>query len=342
MESRRIGKTDIVASKIALGTWAMGGWMWGGCDDAISERTIQTALDAGITMIDTAPIYGFGRSEETVGRALKGRRRDAVVVASKCGLYWSEQPLPSDAGEFHCYADAAGRTETLEKYVVNRWLRADVVRRGVEDSLRRLKTDYIDVMQVHHVSDRTTQIAETMGVLEDMRREGKIRAIGISNANAAQFDEYCDCGTLDVDQERYSMLDRSVERNGLLDRCRERTIAFFAYSPLENGLLTGKLSPERAFKRGDLRLGKPKFSKANIEKTNLALKDVAEIARRRDLTVGQFAAAWVAAQYEECFVLCGARTPEQALANAAAGETTIEPEDCRDAEEILRKAGLLD
>ncbi len=342
MQYRQIGSTDIEASVITLGTWVMGGWMWGGCDDDMSFRTIRTAIDFGITTIDTAPIYGFGRSEETVGKAIHGLRRDSVVIASKCGLSWSIQPFPENCGEWHCYADDDGRTETLEKYAVNRWLRPDVVRKGVEDSLRRLGTDYIDLMQVHHVSDRTTEVAETMGVLEDMRREGKIRAIGISNASGYQFDEYCECGTLDADQERYSMLDRRVEKNGILERCKERNVSFLAYSPLENGLLTGKLDPRRLYRRGDLRGKDPKFSRENVEKVNKALKEIDDVAKRYYLNVGQFAAAWVASRYEKAIVLCGARTPEQVMANAFAGEAQLSADDFEEVDAILRDFDLLE
>ncbi len=341
MQYRQIGTTEIEASAVALGTWVMGGWMWGGCDDALAERTVQTALDAGITLIDTAPIYGFGRAEETVGRAIRGRRRDSIVIASKCGLYWDYSPLPPKTGEWHCFADEAGRTAELEKYAVYRWLRPDVIRRGVEDSLRRLRTDYIDVMQVHHASDRTTAIADTMGELEELRKEGKIRAIGVSNASRSQFEEYCEHGVLDVNQERYSMLDRKVESNGLLDACREHDVAFFAYSPLENGLLTGKLDPERKFNRGDLRLGKPKFSKENITRVNRALDAVEEISRRYNLNVGQFAGAWVLSRYAKAFVLCGARTPEHAISNALAGYASISADDMEEVDSILYDFELL-
>ena len=342
MQFRQIGSTDVEASVITLGTWVLGGWMWGGCDDSTAFDTIRTALDVGITTIDTAPIYGFGRSEETVGKALRGVRRDSVVLCSKCGLYWSEEALPPNVGEWHCFADYDGRTETLEKFAVYRWLRPDVVRRGVEDSLRRLGTDYIDLMQVHHVSDRSTAVSEVMGVLEDMRREGKIRAIGISNASRAQFDEYCQFGSLDADQERYSMLDRRVETNGVLDGCREKNVTFLAYSPLENGLLTGKLDPERIYKRGDLRANKPKFTKENVQRVNSALDAIGEVAKRRGLNVGQFAAAWVASRYEKTVVLCGARTPEQVLMNAPAGDAALTADEFEEVDGILRDFGLLE
>lgn len=341
MQYRQIGTTEIEASAVGLGTWVMGGWMWGGCDDAVAERAIQTALDAGITLIDTAPIYGFGRSEETVGRAIHGRR-DSVVVASKCGLYWDYSPLPPNCGEWHCFANDEGRTQTLEKYAVYRWLRSDVIRRGVEDSLRRMKTDYIDVMQIHHASDRTTPISEAMGTLEDLRREGKIRAIGISNASRSQFDEFCACGSLDVDQERFSMLDRRIESSGLLEGCREKSVSLFAYSPLENGLLTGKLDPSRVYRQGDLRRGSPKFSKESVKKVNEALDKIKEIARHYDLEIGQFAASWVLSRYDKAFVLCGARTPEHALLHAGAGDAIISQEDLEAADDVLRDFKLIE
>lgn len=342
MQTRRIGSSEIEATAVGLGTWVLGGWMWGGCDDALAERAVQTALDAGITLVDTAAVYGFGRSEETVGRAIRGRRRDSVVIASKCGLYWSTEPLPPGTGEFHCYSDDAGRTQSLEKYVIYRWLRPDILRRGVEDSLRRLGTDYIDVMQIHYVSDRTSSVADAMGELEKMRDEGKIRVIGISNADGDLFEEYRRRGSLDVDQERYSMLDRSIEKNGLLEACKKNNVSLFAYSPLENGLLTGKLDPDRIFKPGDLRLGNPKFSKENIRKVNKATSEMTEIARNYDLEVGQLALAWILSRYDKAFVLCGARNPEQALSHAKVNDAKILESDMDEIDSILRKFGLLD
>ena len=341
MQYRSIGGTEMKASAVVLGTWGMGGWMWGGCDDSLAERTILTALDAGINIIDTAPIYGFGRSEETVGRALQSRQRDQVIIASKCGLYWNYFPLPADHGEWHCYSNDQGLTETLEKYVVYRWLRPEIIRQGVEDSLRRLKTDYIDIMQVHHVGDRTTPIADTMGELEELKREGKIRAIGISNATKAQLCEYASCGVLDVDQERYSMLDRNVEKNGVLDACKEKGVSFFAYSPLENGLLTGKLSPDTVCKPGDLRLNNPQFSKENITRVNTALERIAEIAGRFSLTIPQFSAAWILARYEKAFVLCGSRSPDHILDNSLAGNVSIDSDSLAEVDSILDELHLL-
>ncbi|MCF0234568.1 MAG: aldo/keto reductase [Thermoguttaceae bacterium] len=341
MQFRQIGSTDVSASAVTLGTWAIGGWMWGGCDESAAIRTIQTALDVGMTTIDTAPIYGFGRSEEIVGKALRGRPRDSFTLLTKCALAWSVAEFPPNYGEFHCYANDEGRADKMEKYVVHRVVRPEAIRRGVENSLRRLKIEHIDLMQVHHCADKTTPIADAMGTLEDLRREGKIRAIGISNATPAQFDEYCAAGSLDADQERYSMLDRAVEKNGLLDACRERGVTFLAYSPLENGLLTGKLDPNREYGRGDLRANDPKFSKANVERVNAALAALGEVARKYNLTPGQFAAAWVISRYEKAIVLCGARTPEQVLANAPAGDVALSADDFAATDEILRDFGLI-
>lgn len=340
MQFRRLGSTEIETSAIALGTWAIGGWMWGGSDENKAIRTIQTALDAGITIVDAAPIYGFGRAEEIVGKAIRGRRRDSIVLASKCGIPWDTKPFPPGVGEFHCFADDVGLSAEPSKYYLYRCLRPDVVRRGVEDSLRRLGTDCIDLMQIHHVGDSTTPVADAVGVLEDLRREGKIRAVGISNATRSQLDEYCAVGRIDVAQERYSALDRTVEKNGVLDACRERGVSFLAYSPLENGLLTGRLDPERVYGDGDFRAENPKFAKANVERVNAALAEAADIAKRLDLSVSQLAAAWVASRYEKAVVLWGARTPEQALEAAGAGDARFSADDFEEFDAILTDFGV--
>lgn len=340
MQFRRLGSTEIETSAIALGTWAIGGWMWGGADENKAIRTIQTALDAGITIVDTAPIYGFGRAEEIVGKAIRGRRRDSIVLASKCGIPWDSKPFPPGVGEFHCFADDVGLSAEPSKYYLYRCLLPDVVRRGVEDSLRRLGTDCIDLMQIHHVGDSTTPVADAVGVLEDLRREGKIRAVGISNATRSQLDEYCAVGRIDVAQERYSALDRTVEKNGVLDACRERGVSFLAYSPLENGLLTGRLDPERVYGDGDFRAENPKFAKANVERVNAALAEAADIAKRLDLSVSQLAAAWVASRYEKAVVLWGARTPEQALEAAGAGDARFSADDFEEFDAILTDFGV--
>ncbi len=188
--------------------------MWGGTDRADSIRAIQTAIDAGVNLIDTAPAYGLGLSEEIVGEAIRGRR-DQVVLATKCGLVWHVQ---QGAHRF----DQAG-------IPVYSFLGAASLRHEVEQSLRRLGTDYIDLYQTHW-QDRATPIEETAGTLMELKREGKIRAIGVSNASTADMDQYRNVGALDSDQERFSLLDRGPEAEQL-PYLRRNGIAFLAYHP---------------------------------------------------------------------------------------------------------------
>ncbi len=178
MRYRMVGQSGIETSVVAFGAWAVGGWWWGGADDSESIDAIRKALDLGITFIDTAPVYGLGHSEEVVGKAIKGRR-DEVVLATKCGLVWH-----TDRGSH--FFDEAGRG-------VRRYLGAESIRYEVEQSLRRLQTDVIDLYQTHW-QDATTPIEETMGALLELKREGKIRAIGVSNATVEEMDEYRKAG----------------------------------------------------------------------------------------------------------------------------------------------------
>ncbi len=235
MRYRALGGSGIEASVVAFGAWAVGGWWWGGADDSESIAAIREALDLGITLIDTAPAYGLGHSEEVVGTAIKGRR-DEVVLATKCGLIWH-----ADKGNH--FFDESGKS-------VRRYLGAESIRYEVEQSLRRLQTDVIDLYQTHW-QDPTTPIEETMGALLELKREGKIRAIGVSNASVEQMDEYRKAGPLDADQEKYSMLVRNLDE-GQLPYCEREGIAVLAYSPLAQGLLTGKVTADRTIPEGDL------------------------------------------------------------------------------------------
>ncbi len=245
MRYRVLGQSGIEASVVAFGAWAVGGWFWGGCDDAESIAAIRRGLDVGMNFVDTAPIYGQGRSEEVVGKAIKGRRHE-VVLATKCGLVWWDD----QKGNYF---------DTVEGKPVHRYLGAESIRHELEQSLRRLQTDYIDLYQTHWQDD-TTPIAETMGTLLELKAEGKIRAIGVSNASPAQMDEYRAAGPLDADQERYSMLARQMD-GGQLAYCDRENISVLAYSPLAQGLLTGKMTPDRELGSGDYRAEDPRFNK---------------------------------------------------------------------------------
>lgn len=303
---RQIGRSGISASAVGLGTWAIGGWMWGGTDEQMSTRAIEASIDAGVSLIDTAPAYGLGRSEEIVGKAIRGKR-DKVVIATKCGLNWH-------SGKGNHFFDQDGKA-------VNRYLGADGIAHEIEQSLRRLGTDHID-LYITHWQDPTTPIVETMAALERLQAAGKIRAIGASNLSSGDLDQYVGSGQLDAIQERYSMIDREIE-GSLLPTARRNKIATLSYSSLGLGLLTGAIDPERKFAGDDQRKDNPRFSKANRQKVALLKEAIAPIAAQHEATMAQIAIAWTLAQPGITFALCGARNPEQAIDNARAGTIAL-------------------
>jgi methylglyoxal reductase len=318
MINRVLGDSGIEASAVGLGTWAIGGWMWGGVDEANAARAIQTSMDEGVTLIDTAPAYGFGRSEEIVGRAIAGCR-DRVVLATKCGLVWSRQE-----GQFFFNSDERGLNPT-GSHKVYRLLSAASIREEVEASLKRLATDRLDLYQTHW-QDGTTPIGETMTELLKLKAEGKIRAIGVCNATAAQMEEYRALGGLDSDQEKFSMLDRQIEQDQL-PYCRAQGIAMLAYSPLALGLLSGKIDAGRKYGEGDLRRDNPRFTPENLGKVSALLEKLRPLALQRGLTVAQLVIAWTLAQPGLTHALVGARDPDQARENAAAGRVELSSEE---------------
>jgi aryl-alcohol dehydrogenase-like predicted oxidoreductase len=303
---REIGKSGVSASAIGLGTWAMGGWMWGGHDDANSIKAIQASVDAGITLIDTAPAYGLGRAEELVGKAIEGRR-DQVVIATKCGMVWD-----TDKGNY--FVDEHDKK-------IHRYLGAESVRSELETSLKRLRTDYVD-LYITHWQDPTTPISETMGTLLDLKKEGKIRSIGISNVNADEMKQYLAAGQLDSIQECYNMLERQLE-DELIPLCVENNVAILSYSSMALGLLSGKIGPDRVFEGDDLRRENPKFSVENRKRVAEFMKVLQPIADAHNVQPGQIVIAWTIAQKGITFSLCGARNAQQAAENAKAGEIVL-------------------
>ncbi len=315
MRMRKLGGSDIEASVVALGTWAFGGWMWGGTDKKASINALHAALDAGINFIDTAPVYGFGLSEEIVGAALEGRRDDAVL-ATKCGMVANTRE-----GRFKFNSTAAGYSENGHIGIyIN--LSPGSIRTEVEGSLRRLNTDYIDLYQTHWQED-TTPVAETMATLLDLKKEGKIRAIGASNATSAQMQDYLRSGSLDSDQERYSMLERGIEEDQL-PFCEKNNISVLAYSPLDNGLLTGKIGPEREFGEGDIRKDNPRFGPDNLRGVAAMIEAFAPVIEAHGITPAQLAVAWTLHRPGLTHALCGARNPAQAIENAGAGDVVLD------------------
>lgn len=319
MEYRPLGKSGIEASVVGFGAWAVGGWMWGGTDESQAIEAIHAALDAGITLIDTAPVYGFGRSEEIVGRAIAGRR-DKVILATKCGLVWHTE----GGDHFFDSDDAAIRAGASERHVY-RFLSPESIRYEIEQSLSRLGVDTIDLYQTHW-QESTTAREDTMAALLSLKDEGKIRAIGVSNITPDQLDEYRAVGTVDSDQELFSMLDRDREQD-LLPYCKREGLAFLAYSPLAQGLLTGAVTPERTFEEGDQRRNKERFNEENRRKVAALLDEIRPIAEQHNITLGQLAIAWTFHQPGCTHALVGARNADQAEQNAAAGDVALSSDE---------------
>lgn len=315
MQHRELGRSELRVPVVVLGAWAIGGWYWGGTDDAQAIRAIQASIDHGANAIDTAPVYGFGHSETIVGRALVGRR-DRAIVMTKVGLRW-------DTEEGEPYFDTVDTSGT--KRVVRRNASAASVRHEVEASLARMGVETIDLIQVHWPDPRTP-IAETMGALLELRRAGKVRAIGVSNYSVAQMEEARRAlgdVPLASDQPKYNLVARDAEKE-ILPWCAHERVGTVVYSPLEQGLLTGKVDATRSFSNSDGRHKRPTFASRNRELVNACLRDVVQpIATRHGATIGQVVVAWTVAQPGVTAAIVGARTPEQAIENAAAGDVRL-------------------
>ena len=286
MEFVDIPGTSMRVSRVALGTWAMGGWMWGGSDESDAVRTIHAALDCGINLIDTAPVYGFGRSEEIVGKALAvGGRRKRAFIATKVGLDWKDgKPFRN-----------ARKARIIEE---------------AEDSLRRLQTDVIDLYQVHW-PDPHTPVAEVAEAMDELHRAGKVRAIGVSNFSPAQMEEFRKVAPLHTAQPPYNLFERAIEGD-VLPYCRDRDIAVLAYGSLCRGLLSGSMSKSSQFTGDDLRKSDPKFLPPRFEQYLAAVKKLDQFAREHyGRRVIQLAVRWVLDRGEMNIALWGARRADQ-------------------------------
>jgi aryl-alcohol dehydrogenase-like predicted oxidoreductase len=285
METITLHDSDLQVSRIGLGTWAIGGMMWGGTDEEESVRTIHAALDQGITLIDTAPAYGWGRAEEIVGRALAEHGgRDSVTIATKVGL------------------ERRGRS-------IRRNASGVRVRQEVEESLRRLRTDVIDLYQVHW-PDPHTPPEETAETMLSLLHEGKIRAIGVSNFSPAQMDAFHRIAPLQSSQPPYNLFERGIERD-VLPYCRQQGIALIAYGALCRGLLSGKMGQQRAFTGDDLRRQDPKFRPPRLQEYLAAVAQLDVLAHRNyDRDVLQLAVRWLL-DHGADVALWGARHPAQ-------------------------------
>jgi aryl-alcohol dehydrogenase-like predicted oxidoreductase len=285
-ETTRIPDTDLEPSRIGLGTWAIGGWMWGGTDEAESVRTIHAALEKGVSLVDTAPVYGMGRSEEIVGRALaEGGRREGVVLSTKTGLEWlGEQPF---------------RNATSTRILME-----------IDDCLRRLRTDRIDIHHVHW-PDPLVPIEETAGAMKQILDAGKIRAVGVSNFSLEQIERFRAECPLHVVQPPYNLFERGIEE-ALLPHVREQGIATLTYGALCRGLLSGKMSAGRDFRGDDLRQDDPKFAEPRFGQY---LEAVGKLDRLAGDMFGKrvihLALRWLLDRPGVGVALWGARRPDQ-------------------------------
>ncbi len=307
----KLGNTDIEIPALALGTWAIGGGdSWGESDEALSIKTIHRSLELGITFIDTAPAYGNGLSEELLGKALQGKR-SSCILATKCGLVWGSE----DEGSVHKSRDGV---------VIRRNLSPRSIKKQVEESLVRLKTDHIDLLLTHWQSIEPffTSIEETVEALEALQKEGKIRSYGACNVELEHLNEYQKHGKPALIQERYSMLTRS--KAALASFCAEQGITFQAYSPLERGLLTGKASEQVI---GSAKASISWFEPGKRERVQAMLHSLEGMAQKYHATVGNLVIAWTKQAYPTMNVLCGARKPEQMEENAKALSLTLSSKD---------------
>jgi aryl-alcohol dehydrogenase-like predicted oxidoreductase len=285
MESINIGGLPLPASRIGLGTWAIGGWMWGGSDEWQAIRTIQTAVDQGINLIDTAPVYGFGRSEELIGRALRtGGRRAHTIIATKVGVEWIDG---------HIYRNAS----------------PERIREEVENSLRRLRTDYIDLYQVHW-PDPSVPIEETANAMGKLLMEGKIRAIGVSNYDAEQLARFQMIAPVHAVQPPYNLFERAAEHS-IIPYAESRAMTVLAYGSLCRGLLTGAIRSPTSFPPDDLRTLDPKFQQPRLGQYLAAVAQLEELAKSQyGKSVLALAIRWVLDR-GSTIALWGARRPDQ-------------------------------
>lgn len=286
MEKIKIEGIDFDLTRIALGTWAIGGWMWGGADDKNSIKTIHKALEKGINVIDTAPVYGFGHSEDVVGEAVRQYgERDKIAIATKVALEWTEDEQ------------------------VFRNSSKDRIMKEIEDSLRRLKTDYIDIYQIHW-PDESVPFEETAEAMLKLKEQGKIRAIGTSNYQPKHMEEFRKTAPLATNQPPYNLFERGVE-DDVLPYMKDHGIAALTYGALCRGMLSGKITKDRKFEGDDLRQADPKFKEPRLKQYLNAVNELDDFAKENyGKRVIHLAVRWILDKGIE-IPLWGGRKPSQ-------------------------------
>ncbi|MGV3460746.1 MAG: aldo/keto reductase [Flavobacterium sp.] len=327
---RKIANTDLELSAITFGAWAAGGWMWGGTDRNDAVQAIRASYDEGVTSIDTAPIYGQGDSEEIVAEAIQGISRDKVQILTKFGMRWDlakgTLAMKSKNNE--------GKDIDVYKYAGR-----DSIIKECEDSLRRLKTDYIDLYQIHW-PDVTTPIQESMEAVETLIKQGKVRYAGVCNYSAEQWEEADKYTNIISNQVPYSMVKREIEQDSVPYALRHGK-SIIAYSPLQRGLLTGKMKPGYKFDDGDHREGLYFFSDENLKNVNAFLEKIKPMADDKGITLSQLVLKWTIEQPAIDVALAGARNAQQSVQNAKAVNVPLSAEEVKLITDTLGKLELV-
>lgn len=329
MQKVQLPQSDVKITPITFGAWAIGGWFWGGAEEKESIKAIEAAVANGMTSIDTAPVYGFGQSEEFVAKAIKGQR-SKVEILSKFGLVWTKK-----SGHLH-----------YEKTVDNSGKEVSLYRLGskqnvieeCEDCLRRLGTDYIDLFQ-QHWPDNSTPIDETMEALDILKTQGKIRAAGVCNYSAAEMEVAQKYINLSSNQVPYSMVNRQIEQD-VVPHSLQNKKAIIAYSPLQRGVLTGKITPNYTFNEGDHRPSTPFFQEPNLSKINGFLAKIKKYADKQGVSLAQLVLKWTLLQQGITCVLAGARNEKQVLENIKAYDVQLNKSELTEIADYLGQVDL--
>lgn len=316
MQYRKLGHSDLEISVITFGAWAAGGWMWGGTERSEAVKAIQSSYDAGVTSIDTAPVYGQGLSEEIVGEAIKDFPRDKVQILTKYGMRWD---LAEGDLAMHS-KDNSGKDIDIYKYAAKESIILEC-----ENSLKRLETDYIDLYQIHW-HDKTTPIQETMEAISMLIEQGKVRYAGVCNYDAELMKEAAKYINLVSDQVPYSMVKRDIEKE-TVPYCIEHNKSILAYSPMERGLLTGKMKPGYKFGADDHRAEIYFYKDENLKRVNEFLDKIKPLADEKQATLGQLVLRWTVEQPGITIALVGARDAEQAVQNAKTMDISLSDEE---------------
>ncbi|MGO5174917.1 NADH-dependent methylglyoxal reductase [Ruminococcus sp. LCP21S3_E8] len=317
MKTMKLGKTGMDVSRMGLGTWSIGGGSaWGGDHDL--QTVVDTIVEApklGVNLIDTAPGYNFGNSEKILGMALQKMNREDVKIITKCGVTWDQEMK----------GDLFNKVNGIQLY---KNLNSDSIKREIEESLKRMGTDYVDVYMTHWQSIEGSEyyvpIQKTMEVLNDLKAQGKIKAIGAANVDIKQIQEYLKYGELDIVQAKYSILDRGIE-DEIIPCCRENGVTIQAYSPLEMGLLSGTMP--RDYKPVGAQIPKKWFQPDNMQKAMDVMDQWKPLCEKYNCTIANLALAWILAQGEFINLLSGSTTVDQIKENVKSTELELEPAD---------------